>query len=114
MTENITGAARTGTITFKTAEGDVTAVLNVTQLSTTNETLSLEFSEITLGAEPVGREVCGQFKHEIGAGAAIRPGSPVPKLLIKVAMILSSLFSVTANTSATPRVGIITFDDCQW
>ena len=46
VTENTTGSARTGRITFVTAEGNVSSVLEVTQLSSTLDTLTLEFTEI--------------------------------------------------------------------
>ena len=48
VTENTTGSARTGRITFVTAEGNVSSVLEVTQLSSTLDTLTLEFTEIAL------------------------------------------------------------------
>ena len=48
VTENTTGSARTGRITFVTAEGNVSSVLEVTQLSSTLDTLTLESNEINL------------------------------------------------------------------
>ena len=45
VTENTTGSARTGRITFVTAEGNVSSVLEVTQLSSTLDTLTLELRD---------------------------------------------------------------------
>jgi len=48
--ENTTGEARTGSITFKTTEGDVTAILTVTQLGRSIEELVLNSIERSVGA----------------------------------------------------------------
>ena len=51
---NDTGEARTGNLTFKTAAGDITAVLEVTQLGGTGLTLNLSENERFIGAAANG------------------------------------------------------------
>ena len=50
MSENTTGANRTATLTFTSEAGDVSAVLEVTQLSGTGLTLNLSETERVTGA----------------------------------------------------------------
>ena len=83
-------------------------MLNVTQLSTTNETLSLEFNEIALSAraDNDGFRVSSNTDWSWSSNETWLTSS---EAVNKSGNDCFFVFSVTANTFATPRVGIITF-----
>lgn len=108
VSANNTGAARTGTLTFTTAAGDVTTTLTVTQLSSTDATLNLSESLLITdaGAKPT-------LSVDVSSGTGWLWSSNSDWLTSASAQTQSGNqtfdYQITENTTGADRTGILTF-----
>ena len=108
VSANNTGAARTGTLTFTTAAGDVTTTLTVTQLSSIDVTLSLSETERVIGAD-----ADAALTVDVSSGTDWLWSSDSAWLTSALAQSQNGdqtfTYAVSDNDTGAPRTGILTF-----
>ena len=111
LSVNDTGASRTGNLTFTTAAGNITAVLEVTQLSGTTVSLSLSdtqqanpFDELTRDVEVISNTSVLWESDQDWLGSASAPVIPVD-----ISGQQTFTYTMSQNGTGEARTGTLTF-----